>query len=439
MTKLQRHIGLFSLTLYGIGDILGSGIYGLVGKAAGQLGNFVWLGFLVSFVVALVTGLCYAALGSRYPRAAGSSFIVWKAFKSPFVAFVVGLATLCSGLTSMATASRIFAGYFVGMVAAVPEAAVIVGFCLLMTGIVFSGIRQSMWVNALCTFVELGGLLIIIVAALPFFGQVDLVDTSSIPAPGSLGPSLILSGAVLTFYSFIGFEDMLNVSEEVVKPERTVPMALMLSMLVASVIYMLVAVAAVSVIPAADLAASKEPLVDVMRVAWPWFPPRVFGLVALFAVFNTALLNFVMGSRLLYGLGQIGLLPRALAKVHGQTSTPFVAVLVVGVIFVTLALVGDVSALARATSLFILLVFMMMAASLFYFQRKDAQNHPHVWRLPQIVPVLAIIGSLLMISHAEIEEGRIAGVLFLLIVALYFIRRPTVAQIERLEGGAGDE
>src|SRR5262245_17679601 len=110
MTNLQRQIGLVALTLYGVGDILGSGVYGLVGKAAGQMGNFVWLAFLFSFVVAMVTALTYAALGARYPAAAGSSLVVWHAFRSPLLSFVVGMATLCSGLTSMAAASRVFAG-----------------------------------------------------------------------------------------------------------------------------------------------------------------------------------------------------------------------------------------------------------------------------------------------------------------------------------------
>lgn len=431
MTKLQRHIGLFSLTLYGIGDILGSGIYGLVGKAAGQLGNFVWLGFLVSFVVALLTGLCYAALGSRYPRAAGSSFIVWKAFRSPFIAFAVGLATLFSGLTSMATASRIFAGYLGGLVPVLPETAIIVGFCLLMTGIVFSGIKQSMWVNALCTFVEITGLLIIVIAGLPFVGQVDLLDTASIPSPGTLGPSLILSGAVLTFYSFIGFEDLLNVSEEVVEPERTVPKALVISMLVASTIYILVAVTAISVLPAEKLAASKEPLVDVIRAAWPWFPSRIFGVIALFAVFNTALLNFVMGSRLIYGLASLNLLPKKLAIVHGKTKTPYVSILAVGIAFVILALIADVSTLARATSLFILIVFMGMAAALFKFQREKSKTAS--WQVPQAIPIAAVIGILLILMHTQADELKIAAVLFTAITALYFLQRPTADQIEKME------
>ncbi len=145
-----------------MGDILGSGIYGLVGKAAGQLGNFVWLAFFVSFLIALLTGLSYAALGARYPRAAGSSFVIWKAFRVPFFAFVAGMATMASGLTSMAAAANIFAGYLNGLAPVIPVWAGILVFCSILSGIVFAGIKESIWANTVCTIVEVTGLLLII-------------------------------------------------------------------------------------------------------------------------------------------------------------------------------------------------------------------------------------------------------------------------------------
>lgn len=424
--------------MYGVGDILGSGIYGLVGKAAGQLGNFVWLAFLVSFAVALMTGLCYAALGARYPRAAGSSFIIWKAFRSPFLAFLAGMATLASGLTSMAAAANIFSGYLNGMANFIPVWLGILGFCMILSGIVFAGIKESMWANTVCTIVEVTGLLLIIVAGIPFIGNVNLLDTASIPNQALLTPSLILSGAVLTFYSFVGFEDVINVSEEVIKPKRNVPLGLMLAMLIASTIYMLVSVVAVSVVPAAELAQSKQPLVDVITVAWPWFPARVFSVIALFAVTNTALLNFVMASRLMYGLGNLGLAPKLLAKVHGKTKTPYVAVITVAAIFLVLAYVGDVSSLARATSLFVLLAFMGMNASLFLFQKRESGKHKRQrrWRLPQIIPILGVLGTAAMMAHAKMDDVKIAGSLFAVIVVLYFFQRPTVEQIEKFEAQA---
>lgn len=434
MSKLQRNIGLFALTLYGVGDILGSGIYGLIGKAAGQLGNFVWLAFLVSFVVALLTGLCYAALGSRFPQAAGSSFVIWKAFHSPFLAFITGLATLASGLTSMATAARVFAGYFNGLFPVVPEAAAIFLFCATLSLIVWIGIRESMWANALMTLIEVSGLLFVILAGLPYLGRVNLVDLSSIPSGASLSPSLVLSGAVLTFYSFIGFEDLLNVSEEVVDPERNVPRGLMLSMLIASLIYILVSVTAISVVPGPELAASKQPLVEVIARAWPWFPKQIFSFIALFAVSNTALLNFIMGSRLVYGLGKLGLLPKVFARVHARTRTPHISIVLVGSIFLTLAYLGDISSLARSTSLFILIVFMAMSASLLRFQQLENQRgQKRPWHLPQWIPLLSVVGTVTLLIHAQWDDFKIAGSMLLLMIVLFLIKRPTVSQIERFE------
>ncbi len=431
MTKLHRHIGLVALTLYGVGDILGSGIYGLVGKAAGQMGNFVWLAFLFSFFMALMTGLSYAALGSRHPKAAGSSWIVFKAFHSPMIAFVIGLATLCSGLTSMATASRVFAGYFSALVPVIPENFAIALFALAVGGIVFVGIKESMWANVVCTTIELCGLLIVVIAGMSYVGDVDLLDVSSIPNGGLLTPTLVLSGAVLTFFSFIGFEDILNVSEEVKNPERTVPMGLLLALVIASCIYMLVSIVAVSVVPAAELGASNKPLVEVVTRAWPWFPPQLFSVIAMFAVANTALLNFIMGSRLLYGLAKIGLLPKVLAKVHGKTRTPSVATFVVGGILLVLAYIGEVTTLARATSVFILIVFLAMHASLIRFQYRDKNRH--AWHIPYIIPILGIIGAVAMLSQVEKGDAAIAGTMLALIFALYWIRRPTAEQIEKVE------
>jgi len=430
MTKLQRHIGLVALTLYGVGDILGSGIYGLVGKAAGQMGNFVWLAFLFSFVMALVTALAYAALGSRHPKAAGSSLVVWSAFRNPLFAFTVGLATLCSGLTSMAAASRVFAGYFHGLVPMIPEQLGVGLFASAVAIIVFVGIGVSMWANIVCTAVELTGLLIIIAAGIPFLGSVNLADVSSIPS-GALTPSLILSGAVLTFFSFVGFEDVLNVGEEVKNPERTLPLALIMALLIASTIYFLVAAIAVSVVPAAQLGQSSQPLVEVIKTAWPWFPAKVFNVIALFAVANTALLNFIMGSRLLYGLGKLGLAPKILAKVHGKTRTPAVAILAVYGILLVLAYTGDVSQLARATSIFILLVFTGMHASLIKFQRTEKRRHK--WHMPYIVPAVGILGAVAMLAHVNLDDVKIAGSMLGVILLLYLVHRPTVAQIEKFE------
>lgn len=431
---LSRHIGLLALTLYGVGDILGAGIYGLIGKAAGQMGNSVWLAFLTSMIAAGLTGLSYASLGSRYPKAGGAAYITHRAYNKAWLAYGVGLAVLASGLTSMATATRVFSGYFQGLLGgSIPFAVIIIGFALVLAFFVYWGIREAMWANALCTIIELGGLAIVIIFGMSFIGSVDYFDATTAANPaGDLAPALILSGAVLTFYSFVGFEDILNVAEEVKNPQRTLPLGLILAVSIASVIYMLISVIAVSVIPANELAQSKEPLVDVVRVAAPWFPSSIYSIIAMFAVSNTALLNFVMGSRLVYGMANQGLLPKFLAKVHPVRRTPYVAAAVLFVILLMLALSGDISSLAKSTSVLLLLCFILvnMALVVLKHRKNEAKGG---FEVPTFVPVLGtfVCGGLLF--SAQAPELKTAGIILASIVVLYFVLKPKAEAIQAFE------
>ena len=234
---LRRSIGPAQMTLYALGSTLGSGIYGLIGQAAGQVGNAVWLAFLVALVAALLTALSYASLGSRYPHAGGAAYVVQRAFGIPVLSFVVGLAVVCSGLTSIATQSRVFAANLAQLLGsdALPVPALALGFLLLLAGLVLRGIRESMWVNVVCTCIEAAGLLIVIAVGLSYWGSVDYFETP--PARdggGDLMILLVLQGAVLTFFAFIGFEDTINVAEECREPQRTIPIGLIGAWLVPS-------------------------------------------------------------------------------------------------------------------------------------------------------------------------------------------------------------
>jgi APA family basic amino acid/polyamine antiporter len=432
--KLNRHIGLFALVVYGVGDILGAGIYALIGKAAGEMGNAIWMAFLASMVAAGLTGLSYASLGSRYPRAGGASFFTHHAFKSDFLAYVIGLAALSSGMTSMAAGSRAFAGYFTTLVSSVPVDLVVVAFCLVIAGVVIRGIRESMWMNMLCTGIELGGLLLVIVVGWKFLGSVDYTNTVTVSNPaGDLTFSLILTGAVLTFYSFVGFEDIINVSEEVKNPESNMPKGILLAVLIASTIYITIALIAVSVIPAAELAASSAPLVDVVKRAAPWFPPVAFAFIAMFAVANTALLNFIMGSRLIYGMANQGLMPKMLATLN-RRRTPYISSLAVLGFMLVLALTGNIASLARATSVLLLICFMVVNVSLVVLKHRKGEPKGR-FEIPYVIPVLGALVCALMLSYAKIEEFKVAGAILVVIVILYFVIRPSSDAIKR---GLGD-
>ncbi len=193
-------MGLGALTVYGVGDMLGAGIYGLIGKAAGVMGNAVWLAFVVSMLVALLTGLSYANIGSRYPRAAGAPYVAHRAFRAPFISYLVGLGVAASGLTSMATGSRVIAGYVQALGVRWPTEVLVIAFLALLTLVVFRGMRESTWMNMFCTTVELSGLLIVIAVGLGSWGSVDYLET---PPPAGQGAAagltmgLLLQGAVL--------------------------------------------------------------------------------------------------------------------------------------------------------------------------------------------------------------------------------------------------
>lgn len=429
---LQRNIGLIALTLFGVGDILGAGVYGLIGKAAGEMGNAVWLAFLVSMIAAGLTGLSYASLGSRFPRAGGAAYVTLRAYRQPFLSYVVGLAVLASGLTSMATAARVFGGYLSGMMPAWPPLLIAIAFSVLIASVVFRGIRESLIANGVCTLIEVSGLFLVIVVGLPYIGNVNYLDaTSATNLSGDITLSLALTGAVLTFYSFVGFEDMLNVAEEVKEPHRTLPRALLMALLIASAIYMTISLVAVSVLTPAVLGASTQPLVDVVAKAAPWFPASAFSFIALFAVANTALLNFVMGSRLLYGMAGQGLVPKILASVHAKRRTPHRAILAVWGIFFLLILGGDISSLARSTSVLLLCCFVLVNGALVVLKmREKSTGH---FDVPIFVPMLGAVVCLAMLSQAKAPEAMTAGMILTGIVALYFIVRPSREAIETLE------
>lgn len=433
MTKLERNIGLVALILYGVGDILGAGIYGLVGKAAGEMGYAAWLGFVTSMVAAGLTGLSYASLGSRYPKAGGAAYITFRAFSKPFLSYTIGLAVLASGLTSMATACRVFSGYFTGLFEFIPLTAGIIIFACVVGFIVFWGMRESMWMNAVCTIIELTGLVIVIGVGVSYLGSVDYFDATTPANPtGELGFSIVLTGAVLTFYSFVGFEDILNVSEEVKNPERNLPIGLLTAVGVSSLIYVTISLVAVSVLPPVDLAGSKQPLVDVVAKAAPWFPTAIFSIISMFAVANTALLNYVMGSRLLYGMANQKLLPSALGKIHPVRHTPHIAAATILLILLGLALAGDISVLAKATSVLLLICFAVVNVSLVVLQRKKNERKGR-FEVPTFVPILGAVVCLTMLSFAKTNELLLAAGIFAVIAILYFIKRPSADAIKSLD------
>ena len=268
--ELKRSIGTVALIAYGIGDILGAGIYALVGKVAGIMGPASWLSFIAAFIVASLTGLAYAELGSRMPRSGGAAVFTLEAFRKPALSYLIGFLVLLSGVVSMATVSHGFSGYLQALFPKIPTLVIIFSFFIVLAIINFLGIKESSLANIFCTIVEVIGLVIVIAAGLKFFGNANYF---SINPPTGISPaSALLQGGILAFYAFVGFEDLVNVAEETKSPEKNMPRAIVTALMVTAVIYILVVVAAVSAVPISELSSSRAPLVLVVEKGFPGLP-----------------------------------------------------------------------------------------------------------------------------------------------------------------------
>lgn len=450
-STLARNMGLFSLIVYGVGDMVGSGIYGTIGRAAGEMGNAVWLSFVVSMFAAMLTGLSYASIASRYPRAAGAAFVTQHAFRLSFLSYVIGLAVAASGLTSMATSSTVFANNLHGLTGNLAHPLLwALLFLAFMTAVNVWGIRESMWANLLCTAIEVGGLLFIIAIGMRYWGGVDYLQAA--PAPdGSTQIRLaaVFSTSVLTFFAFVGFEDMLNVAEEVKNPTRTMPWGIIIALCIVTLIYIGVAVTSVSVVDSRVLAKADAPLASITTVAAPWLPAWVYKFITLFAVANTVLINYIMGSRLLYGMARQHLLPAPLGRVHRTRRTPHIAIFTLLIVVLGLVIAASsragadaVKDLGKATGLLLLTCFTIVNAALVVLKLRPGEPRGS-FEVPLLVPIIAMLINITLVAtqlYQEIRTSRapwIAGGLIVLIIILYAIMRPkglTEAQISAAEG-----
>ena len=448
--QLVPTLGRWQILFYGLGSMLGAGIYALVGRAAESLGNAVWLAFLAAMTAAILTGLSYACVGGRYAKAGGASYVTQRALGRPAVSYMVGIAVMMSGLTSMATGSQAIAENLEKAAGfALPVKLVAIMLVFLVGCVIYRGMKESMWVNILCTVVEASGLIFISIVGVRFWGGVDYFETpppSATPgggfSPSGLTLALVLQGAVLMFFSFIGFEDILNVSEEVKNPKRDIPFGLIGAMIIATLIYMAVAITAVSVVPWRELAASKTPLMEVAHRAAPWFGgiDKVYLAITIFAIGNTALLNYLMGSRLLYGMSRQGLMPRILGTLHPARRTPVAAIAVLFGIVTLLILSGGVKPLAEATVLLLLTVFAIVNVSLIVLKRR-AGEPTDGFDVPLAVPILgAMVCALLIVVRiqkafassdpAQSTAPLIALSVFIVSLALYSVLKPKNPVIE---------
>jgi amino acid transporter len=433
---LRRTIGLWQMVLYGSGSMLGSGIYGLIGQAAGAMGAAVWAAFLIALVGAGLTAFSYASLGSRYPRAGGAAYVTQRAYHHGLLTHSVGIAVACSGLTSIAAGARVIADNVarLPLLDAWPLTLLAVLYLFGLAAIVYRGIRESMWVNVVASIIEAGGLVLVIAVGMSYWGTQDLFETpfATADASASMALVLVVQGVVLTFFAFLGFEDTLNVAEEVKNPSRTLPLGLIMALCLTAVLYVGVAITAVSVVPWRELSQAGAPLAEVMSRAAPWFPAWAFIALTIFAVGNTGLINFITASRLLYGMARDKRLPKSLAKVHPERRTPHVAVAVILAVLLALVISGDVGQLAAATVLLLLLVFSIVNTALVILKLRPDEPKGS-FEIPIFVPALGALVCITLFVLRVVSGGAaglratmIAGALLGGAVLLYIAIRPHI-------------
>ncbi|MGW0521807.1 APC family permease [Crossiella sp. NPDC003009] len=399
--SLKRSVTTPLLFLFILGDILGAGVYVLVGKVAGQSGGAVWAPLLLAWCLAMLTAGSYVELATKYPRAGGAAHYAQRAF-GPFAAFMVGFCMLAAGVVSVAALALGFAGEYLSQFVTLPTV-LVAGVFLAALGLLNArGIKDSLRANMAATVVEVGGLLLVIVLGIVVIARGE-ADPGRLVQFGTAehGPlSAVLAGAVLAYYSFVGFETSVNVAEETKDPRRAYPRALFGALAFAGVVYVAVGSIAAAVVPPEVLSTSSGPLLEVVRLAGG-VPTWLFGLIALAAVANGALLTGIMSSRLAYGMARDGLLPAVLARVLPRRRTPWVAIVATTVTSLGLALTGDVASLASTLVLLLLVVFFAVNIAVLVL-RRDEVEHDH-FRIASVFPVLGAVSCVLL--AAQVEAG----------------------------------
>jgi amino acid transporter len=425
-TELKRVMGPKLLLLFIVGDILGTGVYALTGDVAAEVGGAAWAPFIVAFLVALVTAFSYLELVTKYPRAAGAALYTHKAFGVHLLTFMVCFTVMCSGITSASTASRAFASNLaVGFGLDETNAALVITVALIFMAVVAAvnlrGVGESVKANIFLTLVELSGLLLVIMIGFyaVFAGRTDFSRTIIFDDPGDKGAFFAVTAATsLAFFAMVGFEDSVNMAEETHDPVKNFPKMMIAGIGITGVIYVLVALFAVAIVPVGELAASDTPLVTVVETAAPGIPAGdVLPFISMFAVANSALINMLMASRLLYGMAKQNVLPGVLGRVGVQRQTPWVAILVTTAIsfgliyFVSRDPENDVvKALGGTTALLLLAVFAIVNVCVLVL-RRDPINRKH-FVAPTVLPVIGAIACLFFVgpwTGRDVLQYQIAG------------------------------
>ncbi len=386
MAELRRTLGLAECVFFGVGSILGAGNYTLIGKVAGVSGNLIWLSFFIASMSALFTAFSYAELSAAFPKAGGEYEYAKKAFGKKTGVFL-GLTISLNGIISGATVAIGFAGYLSELIG-INLLVSAMGIIIVLFGVNVLGIRGSSIVNIIFTLIEVSGLLFVIYVAIPYIGDVNYLE---IPANGF---NAILAASSLAFFAYIGFEEIVKLAEETKSPEKNIPRALFISSIIVMVTYSLVAISAVSVIPYEDLGNSSSPLADVIGKDYGKTGVIIISVIALFATGNTILSNMVGSSRVILNMSKETKAMKLLSYISPKRKSPLYALVLILLLMLGFALIGNIETIARIATVFIFITFIVVNLSVIVLrirQKEILRPYRIPWNINNI-PVLSVMG-----------------------------------------------
>jgi APA family basic amino acid/polyamine antiporter len=432
--ELKRSITGKMLFFYVLGDVLGSGIYVLIGLVAGAVGGAFWIAFAVGVAIATITGLAYAELVTKYPQAAGAALYVNKAFRNRPLTFLTTVCMLSASFAAAGSLANGFASYFQEVWDLSPTLVITLGFILVLTLVNFVGITESVVVNMVMTVVEVAGLVIVMIIGVWYIVQGDATFSTlgDFKAEGS--PALaIVAGVALSFFAMTGFENAANVAEETVNPRKTFPLALVGGMVVAGVLYVLVAMTAALTVPVGTLRDSDAALLEVVKAGIIPVPVGVmtilFACIAMVAITNTTLVAVVTQSRILYGMAREDVVPGVFGKVHPQRRSPWVALIFAAVVVAGLLLSGaDLDRLAAVTVVFTLFIYVMVILSAFKLRGQDEDED--TFRASTPLLGIGVVGNVVLLAYVLYDDpaslvycAALLGVGLVLFLLEYFLGR----------------
>lgn len=392
--KLKKQIKLIPLVFYGVGTILGAGIYVIISEVAISAGNQFPLAFIVASLLAVTAGLSYAELSSRFPKSAGEAVYVNQAFNNKMLNTFIGYAVALTGIISASTILKGFHGYL-EVFYSVPQPLSISLMVIFLGLIAIKGVKESVAVVSIITLLEIFGLLLVIWFGLPYVDQLPVL----IGEWQQTGlKSSILAGALLAFFAFVGFEDMVNMAEEVVDAPKNLPRAIIIAVIISTALYFIVSLVCAVALPLEDILASKAPLVLIVERNSS-LSPKIMAGIALISIINGALVQMIMVSRMFYGMANLGVAPKFLGAISGKTHTPIFATLVTIALVWILAMSFPLGNLAKATSLVILVVFIFICAALIKI-KMDKKFLKAPFSVPLFVPILGAISCLLFLGYS---------------------------------------